>query len=343
MGNLWSNLRYSPYAGRTVTLRNGRSGSPAPAGRRPARSVPEEFADFTGYHREMDSSRRIFLATLGGAPALAQTARREPKLAYRTLGMTGLKVTTLGFGTMLASDPLVVERAADMGITCFDSARSYQGGNNERMVGAALKGKRQRVVLASKTLAATREGALRDLDTSLREIGTDYLDLWYMHAKGRPEEVTDELLEAQQAAKKAGKIRFAGVSTHANMKGLLAWLVEKRLTDVILTSYNFYLSEDISGAIRAARKAGVGIVAMKVMAGGYARIRRGDRLYGQHPNTLLGRLEKPGAMLAALKWAVRNESVDTAIVGITDFDELEENTRAMAEPFREADASLLGL
>jgi len=292
----------------------------------------------------MNSSRRTFLTALGGAPALLRATRlAEPKLAFRTLGGTGLKVTSLGFGTMLASDPLVVERAADMGINFFDTARSYQGGNNERMVGGALKGKRQRVILCSKSLGQTREAALRDLDTSLKEIGTDYLDIWYLHAKSKPEEVTDGLLEAQQAARKAGKIRYAGVSTHFNMTAFITHLTAKRLTDIILTSYNFYLNEDPAEAIRAARKAGIGIVAMKVMAGGLARIKRGDRLYGQAPAALLGRLEKPGAMLAALKWSLRLEAVDTAIVGITDFDELEEDTRAMSEPYQKSDGAVLGV
>ena len=76
-------------------------------------------------------------------PALAaHTSVATPGLRYRVLGKTGLKVTTVGFGCMVTSDASVIERAADMGITYFDTARVYQSGNNERMVGAALKGKR---------------------------------------------------------------------------------------------------------------------------------------------------------------------------------------------------------
>jgi len=290
----------------------------------------------------LQSSRRAFLAAGLGLPALrTQIARQSVTLAHRPLGNTGLKVTTLGFGAMLASDPIVIERAADLGINYFDTARSYQGGNNERMVGAALKGKRTKIILSSKSLRSSKQEALQELDASLKEIGTDYLDIWYLHAKSQPEEITEDLLEAQRIAKQAGKIRFAGVSTHANMKEFIPHLVKQRQTDVILTSYNFYLEPDITEVIRAARRAGVGIVAMKTMAGGYQRIKRGDRLYGQDPNALLGKLQKPGAMLAALKWSLKNESVDTAIVGITDLDELEEDARAMAEPFRKEDAALL--
>ena len=78
---------------------------------------------------------------------------QSPRLIYRTLGNTGLKVTALSFGCMTTSDESVIRRAADLGIIHFDTARSYQNGNNERMVGAALKGRRKQVVISSKTLA----------------------------------------------------------------------------------------------------------------------------------------------------------------------------------------------
>ena len=88
---------------------------------------------------------------------------------------------------MITSDGSVIERAADLGITYFDTARGYQSGNNERMVGAALKSKRKDIMLSSKTHAGTRRPRRsRDLDTSLKELGTDYLDIWYLHAKSKP-------------------------------------------------------------------------------------------------------------------------------------------------------------
>ncbi len=304
------------------------------------------------------SSRRNFLAAglaLPAAPfgiANAQTTPEAPKLTYRTLGKTGLKVTSLSFGCMTTADASVIERAADMGIIHFDTARVYQNGNNERMVGAALKGKRRQVVISSKTAATTGQAALNDLDTSLRELGTDYLDVWYLHNKSEPGEVTDDLLEAQRAAKKAGKIRFAGVSTHFNMDRMLAHVAKLGQTDVVLTTYNFSMKSistggqaprqaDMTAAIRAARKSGLGIVVMKVMAGGVSRVSRGDRLYGADAESMKRTLGQPGAALAAIKWALKNESVDTAIVCMADHDQLDENIRAMAEPFTEKDENLL--
>jgi hypothetical protein len=314
-----------------------------------------------------ESSRRNFLAAGLALPAAglakpttapqpaqasAQKAPEKVKLTYRTLGKTGLKVTSLSYGCMTASDPSVIERAADIGIIHFDSARSYQSGNNERMVGGALKGKRKQVILSSKSLGKTGKDALAELDTSLKELGTDYLDIWYLHAKSTPAEVTDDLLEAQRIAKKAGKIRFAGVSTHFNMDQMLAHLVKLGQTDVVLTTYNFSMKNvamdnqparvaDMTAAIQAARKAGIGIVAMKTLAGGLSRVSRGDRLYGVAKDTVAKTINQEGAPLAAIKWALKNQSLDTAIVCMTDHDQLDENLRAMAEPYTEKDEKLL--
>ena len=103
---------------------------------------------------------------------------------------------------MITSDPSVIVRAADLGINYFDTARVYQNGNCERMVGAALKPVRKNIILSSKSVSRTKDAALADLDTSLKELQTDYLDIWYLHAKSKPEEATEELLEAQRIAKK---------------------------------------------------------------------------------------------------------------------------------------------
>jgi predicted aldo/keto reductase-like oxidoreductase len=310
---------------------------------------------------EQQASRRNFLAGLAASAATtpAQLAAQAPsqkvKLAWRPLGKTGLKVTSVSFGCMTTSDASVIEHAADIGIVHFDTARSYQGGNNERMVGAALKSRRKQVIISSKSQGKTRQEALDHLDTSLRELGTDYLDIWYLHSKSNPEEVTDDLLEAQRAAKQAGKIRLAGVSTHFNMDRMLAHLVKLGQTDVVLTTYNFAMRSvapsdnenpgaakaDMTSAIRAARKSGIGIIAMKALAGGTSRVQRGDRLYGANPQWLVKQLDQEGTPLAAIKWVLRNDAVDTAIICMTDHEQLEENVRAMAEPYSDQDERLL--
>ena len=213
-----------------------------------------------------DASRRDFLSAGLALPVARLWSISEPvqqaapglnkqvKLQYRTLGKTGLKLTTVSFGCMITSDPSVIERAADIGINYFDTARVYQGGNNERMVGAALKRRRKRndITLSTKSGSPTKEAALADLDTSLRELGTDYVDIWYLHGKSSPSDMTDDLLEAQHIAKQQGKIRFAGVSTHSGQKDLLPWLAKTGAVDVVLVAYNFSMDQDMEAAVAAA-------------------------------------------------------------------------------------------
>lgn len=298
----------------------------------------------------MSASRRRFLAAGLALPAASSASRYEeqttqtappkviparPKFQYKILGKTGLKVTTVGFGCMITSDGSVVERAADLGIRYFDTARGYMNGNNERMVGAALKRKRNDVTLSTKSHAGTKEEALRDLDTSLRELGTDHVDIWYLHAKSSPSEVKDELIEAQQIAKKAGKIRFAGVSTHSGQKELIPWLARNPNVDVILTAYNFTMQPFMMDVLDEAEKAGKGIVAMKVMAGGTRRMPPTDPNYT--------RLKREGAMLSALKWVLNNPHVHTTVPSMTDMDQLDDNLKAMSEFFGENDRKLLAM
>lgn len=277
------------------------------------------------------SSRMGLLPPSG--ESIAKKEGSAVKLDYKTLGRTGLKVTTLGFGCMITSDPSVIERAADIGINYFDTARGYQHGNNERMVGAALGAKRKQLVLSTKSGAQNKEGLLNDLETSLRELNTDYVDIWYLHGKGSPADIRDDMIEAQQLAKQQGKIRFAGVSTHNGQQELLPWLAEKGAFDVVLTAYNFSMDANMEQAIAAAAKAGIGVVGMKVMAGGFRRLKPEDPLYKK--------MTQEGAMLAALKWVINKPHIATTIPSMTDMEQLDENLKAMASPFSAADEKLL--
>ena len=286
----------------------------------------------------LTSSRRGFLAaglTLPGAGLARSSA--GVSLRYRKLGKTGLKVTEMGFGCMITSDPSVIERAADTGINYFDTARVYGGGNNERMVGAALKSRRKNVYLSSKTKAATKQQALADLDTSLRELQTDYLDIWYLHDKRSGADVTEELMEAQRAARKVGKIRFTGITNHAGHDSVIPAVVNAKHFEVLLTSYHFAMdAAAVDPLLAQAHKAGIGVVAMKVMAGGQRKAS-----YYPSDDKTRSRLSKEGAPLAALKWVLKNRNVDTTIPSIIDTEQLEENLKAMAAPFTPDDARVL--
>lgn len=282
----------------------------------------------------MDATRRGFLA---GAALLIgpRSVKAAPgEMPKRKLGKTGLEPTLLGFGCMTTTDASVIEQAADAGINWFDTARGYQNGNNERMVGAALKSRRQKVHITTKTPARNKADALAHLDTSLRELQTDHVDVWYLHNRSNPSECPDELFDAQDEAVKAGKARFRGVSFHANHEQMFRFLIDKGRTEVILVSYNFTMGEKIEPLMKEASDKGIGIVAMKVMAGGWRRVREGD--------PMREKLSKPGAFAAALKWAVRRPFVHTSIPGILDLDQLDENWRAVVTGYKpEVDDRLL--
>ena len=290
----------------------------------------------------METSRRNFLLAGLALPAALETANfgplapqtKEPvKLTYRDLGKTGLKPTSVGFGCMITSDQSVVEKAADLGINYFDTARGYQNGNNERMVGAALKSRRKDLILSTKTMSKTKEEALQHIDASLKELGMDYVDIWHLHLKNKPEDLNDGLLEAQQIARKAGKVRFLGVSTHAFPDILPAILSKTPHFDVVLSMYNFTMGPELTAAFETAAKAGLGTIAMKIMAGGAGMGRP-----GQKPNPVM---QREGATLAALKWVLKNPNVHTTIPSMTDMDQLDQNMRAFAETFTSADEKIL--
>jgi aryl-alcohol dehydrogenase-like predicted oxidoreductase len=265
------------------------------------------------------------LPAIASAPAAAAPAIRK-----RKLGKTGLEVSEVAFGCMITSDQSVIERAADLGVNLFDTARGYQGGNNERLVGAALKGRRDKVFISTKTGGKTKEEALAHLEESLRQLGTDHVDIWYLHGKRAAADLTDELLDAQRTAREQGKSRFAGVSCHSGHAEVAAAVIEKKL-DVMLLTYNFTMGDRNDAIMKSLHDAGVGVVAMKVMAGG-----RGPEAVARRE-----KLASKGGMLSALKWALRNEFVHATIPSTTDMAQLDENLRAMSEPWTPADEEKL--
>jgi len=283
------------------------------------------------------SSRREFLA---GSLAVQAAARQaSAPLRYRSLGKTGLKVTEVGCGSEAVSDMSVLQRALDLGINFFDTARPYQGGNNERVLRAALGAHRKEVIVASRSYGKDARTIQRELDESLYELRTDYLDIWYLGSKDSPESVTDDMLEVQRKAQQAGKLRFRGLSTH-RLPGMRDFILKRGRFDVIQVSYSFATGAGTEGAaVEAAldemKKAGVGMVAMKVMGGGYLR-----RLTDSLRRSLTGR---PSAHVAALRWALRHDRIQTTSVRMADREQLEENIRAMERPFSEEDRKLLAL
>lgn len=275
-----------------------------------------------------ETLRRKFLGAALGVPA-------STGLPKRRLGKTGLKVTVIGSGCAWTADPSVFTRALDAGINHFDTAPVYQGGNSEAMVRAGIGNRRKQIVLSTKTEASGKADALAQLEKSLRELGTDYVDIWYLHGKDRPEGITDELVEALEAAKQQGKTRFIGVTTHRLPQTADRILATGRM-DAVMAACNFTMSAEVEAAGARLRDAGIGLVLMKALAGGRSPASWPEKGSGRR---LVERAEVAGA---ALRWAFSKTVFASVVVGMISHDEADEDLAHARSPFSEADRKVLG-
>ena len=249
---------------------------------------------------------------------LLANAEKKPVLEYRTLGKTGLKVTTVSMGVMNCSDPAVPNRAFDLGINFYDTADCYMRGQNEEMVGKVFEGKRQKVFIQTKVHAHDEKKMRASVERSLRRLRTDYIDVLVWHNHSSPEEVSDpKLFEFMSKMKKEGKTRFNGFSAHSKMASLLREAAKSNFHDVALVSYNFTHSKDLKEAVALAAKSGIGIVAMKTQAGGYKK----EKMGGLSPHQ------------AALKYVLMDQNVSAAVPGVTTIEQIEECAVAMGASF----------
>lgn len=299
--------------------------------------------------QETTLSRRDFLrrgaaaAALSAASAVklnldraeAATARKSTGMLYRTLGRTKLKVSALGMGTIAIENAAVIHRAMDLGINFFDTAECYQGGNSEIKLGKALKGRRDKAIVATKwhTNGHTPAQELLDsLDASLTRLQMDYVDLIQIHGAGGAGQVnSDELWEAFTTARKAGKARFNGVTAHGNQVEVINAAVKSGRYDAVLPSYNAMLAGQLKAVIAAAAKAKVGVIAMKVLQPAHEG---SEALKGLRGNPFQ----------QAIQWVINDTNVATAIVDMPNFEQLEEDvagarmtmTRAELDRFEQA-------
>ena len=276
-------------------------------------------------------------ATLPGIPpnASGATGPSPGTLEKRPLGKTGFQVGTVGFGAMTTRDPEVIRFAVDRGVDYVDTAARYMNGENERIVGRALAGLRDKVVLATKVKIGTVDEMILSAENSLRSLKTDVIDLLQLHNLSTEDEVTDgRAREAFQKLIDQGKVRAVGVTTHSGQESVLRAVEKHGFYKTVLVGYNFRsdtgvaatvkealgMSQGLSNTIRAVAGSGIGIIAMKTQAGGYA--------------------SPPGGMSphqAALAWVLANPGVATAIPGMTSYAQVEENLGARGKRFALAD------
>jgi predicted aldo/keto reductase-like oxidoreductase len=254
-----------------------------------------------------------------------------PAPVYRTLGRTGLKITMISFGAMLTPESEVMKIAFDHGVNYVDTARRYMGGKNEEIVAGALKGKRDKVYVATKISPAStsKENIFKDVETSLKALETDYVDVIQLHnLTGREDRIFNpEIREALVRLKEQGKVRFFGVTTHKNEAEVLHALADDkdRFFDTALVKYNFKSDAQTKQAIARAAQANIGIIAMKTLAGGYAT----DALGPFSPYQ------------AAIKWVLQDQHITATIPGMRDLAQLREDIAVMGTRFGYLDNFIL--
>lgn len=216
---------------------------------------------------------------------------QSQKMVYRTLGRTKLRIPVVSFGVMNSDSPDLIKEALDMGINHLDTAYLYLRGNSERVIGEVLEraGTRDKIYVATKMRfardtkkgifllkgsgrepAATEENLFKQLEICLGRLRTDYVDILYLHSCYSPQMATYEpLMNALVKAKKSGKARFIGVSTHRDEPNVIRATVDAGIYDVVLPAYNFVQEhrEEVKKAIQYAAGKGVGVVAMKTQGG----------------------------------------------------------------------------
>jgi predicted aldo/keto reductase-like oxidoreductase len=284
--------------------------------------------------------RRDFLKSsvlAAGGAVIAKSAlgsennqEKSGEIIRRKLGNTGLEIPVLSMGVMRADTPSLVKAAIEEGIILFDTAHGYQKGRNEEMLGEIFSGyPREKFIIQTKVSpgdkdresgdlgpGATREAFLDKFETSLKRLKTDHVEILLHHGAGSRQAVLHEpVLEALQKAKKEGKTRFIGLSTHMNEPEVIRAAIETGIMDVITVAYNFKQGhrEEIRLAMAEAAKAGIGFIGMKTMAGGYLDKEK----------------TKPVNGSAALKWALNDPHLTTCIPGFTSFEQLQADVGIM--------------
>lgn len=201
------------------------------------------------------------------------------------LGSTGLMVSQVGFGgiplTRVSVDEAVelLRAAVDKGFTYFDTARMY--GDSEVKMGLALEGRRDQVVIATKTMKRGGQEMTQEIEASLAALRTSYIDLYQMHNLVKPEDVDalsdpDGAYQALLRAKQEGKIRHIGFSSHHPDVAIQA--IETGRFATVQFACNF-VEDQAAGRVFAAAKArGMGCVAMKPLGGGL--LERADLCFG---------------------------------------------------------------
>jgi myo-inositol catabolism protein IolS len=295
---------------------------------------------------------------------------------YRTLGRTGLRVSEVGFGAWAIGGPSklgelevgwgevddavslrAIEAAYEAGITFFDTSDAYGSGRSETLLGKAFKGKRDRVVIATKGGNRTVDGRWvkdfskawlsRALDASLERLGMDYVDLYQLHSPTATADYRDEAFEAVEALRAQGKIRSYGVSVGPAAHG--PWVIRNTRADTIQIVYNLLEREPEQELLALAQAQGVGIIARVPLASGFltgkftadvtfpANDHRGRTYTPEKISEMVGQVNRLGFLTegrhktlaqAALQYCLAYPAVSTVIPGAKTPEQARANAAA---------------
>ncbi|MDE5863315.1 MAG: aldo/keto reductase [Lachnospiraceae bacterium] len=250
---------------------------------------------------------------------------------FVTLGQTGITVNKNGFGALpiqrISQDEAVrlVRKAYDAGITFFDTARWYT--DSEIKLGKAFSGIRDKVYIATKTGAQTADEFFQDLETSLTNLKTEYVDLYQFHNPAfcpKPGDGTG-LYEAMTEAKNQGKVRHIGITNHRLSVAREA--IESGLYETLQFPFCYLTGEQELSLVKQCEEAGMGFIAMKALSGGlitnsaaaYAFLAQYDNvlpIWGVQRETeldeFLSYIENPPVMTEELLQIIENDRAELA-------------------------------
>jgi uncharacterized protein len=245
-------------------------------------------------------------------------------LPTRKLGKTGLDIPLISLGAGNSNNPQLVKAAYEAGIRLFFSATYYGEGNNEKMLGDALKDiPRDKVLIGTAvipkgvdhkaglyTKESTYEELMKTAEGSLRRFGMDHVDILLLPYAAKRESIFFEpLLKAMQDLKKQGKTRFIGIASHSFTAEAIQAAIDTKVYDLAMPAYNFRSDKAIKDALTNAATEGFGIIAMKTQSGGFLDKER----------------KQPVNSRAALKWVLQNDSVSSVVSGMSKYEELQQN------------------
>jgi predicted aldo/keto reductase-like oxidoreductase len=222
--------------------------------------------------------RRQFIQASSATLGISSIALAAGEMPHATLGKSGLKVSRFclgGFHMAVRGEQeavRIIRRALDLGVTFFDSAAKYHGGKSDEYYGKALSpGERQKIIMMSKAELRDRDGAMKQLERTLKLMKTDYLDLWQCHEVARHDEV-DKIfapngsLEAFVKAKKEGKVRHIGFTGHHDftvhqrlLDGFDGWETVQHPVNLVDPHYLSFINNFLPNAA----KKGLGRIGMK--------------------------------------------------------------------------------